>query len=110
MGVEQQAIEQPDAETVRRAVAGAAMGNAIEWFDYAVYGYLATTVGAIFFPEANPTARQLLVFAGIAIPFVDPRVLPDGGGGGRDRADPGDARDGAGLDLAPDGDPGPRPG
>lgn len=55
---------------MRRAVAGAAMGNAIEWFDYAVYGYLATTVGLIFFPDADPTARQLLVFAGIAIPFV----------------------------------------
>lgn len=63
-------IDQPDERTVRRAVAGAAMGNAIEWFDYAIYGYLATTIGLVFFPEFDPTAQQLLVFAGIAIPFV----------------------------------------
>lgn len=63
-------IEQPDERTVRRAVAGAAMGNAIEWFDYAIYGYLATTVGLVFLPEFDETARQLAVFAGIAIPFV----------------------------------------
>ncbi len=70
MTIEQQKIVQPDERTVRRAVAGAAMGNAIEWFDYAVYGYLATTIGIIFFPEFDATARQLFVFAGIAIPFV----------------------------------------
>ena len=51
---------------MRRAVAGAAMGNAIEWFDYAIYGYLATTIGLVFFPEADEAAQRLLVFAGIA--------------------------------------------
>lgn len=62
--------DQPDPRTVRRAVAGAAIGNAVEWFDYAIYGYLATSIGIAFFPEADPTAQRLLVFAGIAIPFV----------------------------------------
>jgi MFS transporter, MHS family, proline/betaine transporter len=60
----------PDERTARRAVAGAAMGNAIEWFDYGIYGYLATTIGLNFFPDADPTSQRLLVFAGIAIPFV----------------------------------------
>lgn len=64
------AVGQPDERTVRRAVAGAAMGNAIEWFDYAIYGYLATTIGLVFLPEFDETARSLAVFAGIAIPFV----------------------------------------
>ena len=26
----------------RRSVAGSAIGNAIEWFDYGIYGYLVT--------------------------------------------------------------------
>jgi len=67
---------QPDERTVRRAVAGAAMGNAVEWFDYAIYSYLVTSIGLNFFPEADPTAQTLLVFAGIAIPFV---LRPFGG-------------------------------
>ncbi|MEU0516085.1 MFS transporter [Amycolatopsis sp. NPDC006125] len=66
----------PDERTVRRAVAGAAMGNAVEWFDYGIYAYLATSIGLNFFPDADETARLLLVFAGIAIPFV---LRPFGG-------------------------------
>jgi MHS family proline/betaine transporter-like MFS transporter len=76
MSIEQQKVAQPDARTVRRAVAGAAMGNAVEWFDYAIYSYLVTSIGINFFPDADPTAQTLLVFAGIAIPFV---LRPFGG-------------------------------
>ncbi|WP_433291959.1 MFS transporter [Pseudonocardia sp. CA-142604] len=68
--------DQPDVRTVRRAVAGAAMGNAVEWFDYAIYSYLVTSIGLNFFPEASPAAQTMLVFAGIAIPFV---LRPFGG-------------------------------
>jgi MHS family proline/betaine transporter-like MFS transporter len=78
MSVEGQraAVGQADDRTVRRAVAGAAMGNAVEWFDYAIYSYLVTAIGHNFFPEADPTAQTMLVFAGIAIPFV---LRPFGG-------------------------------
>jgi MFS transporter, MHS family, proline/betaine transporter len=61
---------EPDERTIRRAVAGAAMGNAVEWFDYAIYSYLVASVGLNFFPDASPTARTLLTFSGIAIPFA----------------------------------------
>jgi MHS family proline/betaine transporter-like MFS transporter len=64
------AVDEPDLKTVRKAVAGAAMGNAIEWFDYAIYAYLTTQIAYNFFPDFSATAQQLLVFAGIAIPFV----------------------------------------
>ena len=46
------------------------MGNAVEWFDYAIYSYLLTSVGLNFFPDASPGARTLLTFSGIAIPFA----------------------------------------
>jgi len=64
------ANSQPDERVVRRAVAGAAMGNAVEWFDYAIYSYLITSVGLNFFPDSSPAARTLLAFSGIAIPFL----------------------------------------
>ncbi|MFR9806616.1 MFS transporter [Pseudonocardia sp. RS010] len=63
-------IEEADTRTVRRAVSGAAMGNAIEWYDYGVYGYLAVVIRDVFFPDVSSAAGTLLVFAGIAIPFV----------------------------------------
>lgn len=64
------------ASLVRRAVAGAAVGNLIEWFDYASYGYLAATIGAVFFASGNETAALLGAFAVFAVSFV---VRPIGG-------------------------------
>jgi MHS family proline/betaine transporter-like MFS transporter len=62
--------------TIRRAVVGASIGNLVEWFDFAVYGYLATYIAANFFPEGNPTAALLSTFAVFAAAFF---VRPLGG-------------------------------
>ncbi|CAG7845669.1 Proline/betaine transporter [Pseudoclavibacter triregionum] len=63
---------------MRKAVGGAAMGNALEWFDYGVYGYLTTYIGALFFePFAGPDGDPILfALAGFAISFL---VRPIGG-------------------------------
>jgi MHS family proline/betaine transporter-like MFS transporter len=61
---------------IRRAIVGAAVGNAVEWFDFAVYGYLAATIGALFFPSNNPTASLLASFAVFGAAFF---VRPLGG-------------------------------
>ncbi|WP_308253513.1 MFS transporter [Pseudonocardia sp. ICBG601] len=53
-----------DPATMRRAVAAAAVGNITEWFDFGVYGYLATTIEAEFFPP-RPLS-QVAVFATFA--------------------------------------------
>ena len=55
---------------LRRAVLGATLGNCVEWFDFGVYGYLATTLGAVFFPSDDPTASLLASFAVFAIAFI----------------------------------------
>lgn len=52
-----------DRKALRRAVAAAAIGNATEWYDYAVYGYVAVEIGKNFFPGPYATAATLLVFA-----------------------------------------------
>ena len=39
-----------------QAVRGAAIGNAVEWFDFAIYGFLATYIAAKFFPSGDDTA------------------------------------------------------
>ncbi len=57
------------APVLRRAVIGASIGNCVEWFDFAVYGYLAPTLGAVFFPSADPTVSLLASFAAFGVAF-----------------------------------------
>lgn len=59
-------VTEVDISTVRRAIAGAAMGNCIEWFDFAVFAYLATTLGKVFFPDHGTVAT----FATLAVTFA----------------------------------------
>lgn len=54
---------------LRTALAGL-IGNVLEWFDFAVYGYFASNIGHQFFPESDPTAQQFLVFAIFALGFL----------------------------------------
>jgi MHS family proline/betaine transporter-like MFS transporter len=53
----------------RRVVTGASIGNAVEWFDFAIYGFLATFIAAHFFPSGNDTAALLNTFAIFAAAF-----------------------------------------
>lgn len=62
--------------TRRRVVGASFIGNFVEWFDYAVYGYLATTIAVVFFPESDKQTALLLTFALFAISFL---VRPLGG-------------------------------
>lgn len=53
---------------VRTALAGL-IGNVLEWFDFAVYGYFAAQIGSQFFPKSDPQAQTLLAFAVFAVGF-----------------------------------------
>ncbi|OOW63721.1 MFS transporter [Xanthomonas campestris pv. leeana] len=65
-----------DRSMLRRAVGAAALGNAMEWFDFGVYGYLAVTLGQVFFPASDPTAQLIATFATFTVAFL---VRPIGG-------------------------------
>jgi MHS family proline/betaine transporter-like MFS transporter len=54
---------------LRTALAGL-IGNTLEWFDFAVYGYFASDIGRQFFPQADDTAQLLLAFAVFALGFM----------------------------------------
>ena len=43
-----------------KMVAAAAIGNALEWFDILVYGYLAVTLAKLFFPAGDEVSSLLL--------------------------------------------------
>lgn len=65
-----------DDDALRRAAGAAALGNAMEWFDFGVYGYLAVTLGRVFFPDGNETAQLIATLATFTAAFV---VRPIGG-------------------------------
>lgn len=65
-----------DLQTRRKVVVASFIGNFVEWFDYAAYGYLAVTIAAVFFPTEDPKAALLMTFGVFAISFL---VRPVGG-------------------------------
>ncbi|MDQ8704974.1 MFS transporter [Streptomyces sp. LHD-70] len=60
----------------RRVVAASFIGNFVEWFDYAAYGYLAATISTVFFPATDRTTALLATFSVFAVSFF---VRPLGG-------------------------------
>jgi MHS family proline/betaine transporter-like MFS transporter len=59
-----------------RVIAAGAIGNVLEWYDFAVYGYFATAIGHAFFPEEDPVAQVLSAFGIFAVGFL---MRPVGG-------------------------------
>ena len=45
------------------------LGNAVQWYDFALYGAFPTVIGPLFFPAQNPSTVMLAAFAtyGIAV-------------------------------------------
>ena len=65
-----------DNATLKRAVAAAALGNAMEWFDFGVYSYIAFALSKVFFSELPEGVQLLATFATFTIAFL---VRPLGG-------------------------------
>jgi MHS family proline/betaine transporter-like MFS transporter len=58
----------PRQSPTRTAFAGL-IGNVLEWFDFAVFGYFSAEIGSNFFPGDDPVAQQLKTLAVFAIGF-----------------------------------------
>jgi MFS transporter, MHS family, proline/betaine transporter len=54
----------------RRAIISSAVGNFLELFDFAIYGFLAIPLGANFFPSADPLISLLSSFATFGVGFI----------------------------------------
>lgn len=52
------------------------VGNILEWYDFAIYGYFAPILAKLFFPSADPVASVLAAFGVFAIGFF---MRPIGG-------------------------------
>jgi len=57
------------ASQVRR-IARVAVGNALEMYDFQIFGYYAAAIGATFFPSANPFVSLMLAFMTFGAGFL----------------------------------------
>src|SRR5262245_2480960 len=57
----------------RKAVIAGTIGNVLEWYDFGVYGYLATTMSQLFFPGDDKTISLLKAFAVFGVGCARPR-------------------------------------
>ena len=64
------------AASTRRVIAAGAIGNVLEWYDFAVYGYFAAAIGRTFFPSEDKVAQVLAAFGIFAVGFL---MRPVGG-------------------------------
>ena len=60
----------------RRVIVAGAIGNVLEWYDFAVYGYFAAAIGRAFFPQEDSVAQILAAFGIFAVGFL---MRPVGG-------------------------------
>ena len=62
--------EQVSAATLKKVICAAGVGNFVEWFDFAVYGFLATAIAQQFFPSSDATTGLLKTFAVFAVALL----------------------------------------
>ncbi|MEX3672326.1 MFS transporter [Paraburkholderia phenoliruptrix] len=68
------AIEEHNARQsnrpLKRLIVASSIGNALEWFDFAAYGFFAVTLSKLFFPVHDETVSLLLTFGTFGLSYV----------------------------------------
>ena len=54
----------------RRVIVAGIAGNVMEWYDFAIYGYFARTIGSLYFPADNKMATLLVTYGVFAVGFL----------------------------------------
>lgn len=54
----------------RKTIFAVTIGNALEFFDFTVYGFLALVIGKLFFPSFNTYGQLLLTAASFGVGFI----------------------------------------
>ncbi|MFC0249628.1 MULTISPECIES: MFS transporter [Citricoccus] len=58
-----------DLRKSRKALIAGSAGHAVEWYEFAIYAYMAPIIAPLFFPSADPTASVLATFSLFALAF-----------------------------------------
>jgi MHS family proline/betaine transporter-like MFS transporter len=55
---------------IRKVILSCMIGNALEWYDFALYGFFAKTIGQLFFPNFSTFASLMATFGIFAAGFI----------------------------------------
>lgn len=58
-----------DVRASRRALIAGSLGNMVEWYEFAIYAYMAPIIAPLFFPSDDSTASLLATFLVLALAF-----------------------------------------
>ncbi|AWK71649.1 MFS transporter [Rhodococcus oxybenzonivorans] len=58
-----------DLRASRKALIAGSLGNLVEWYEFAIYAYMAPIFAPLFFPSGNPTTAILSTFLIFALAF-----------------------------------------
>ena len=63
---------EPDGSLRHRArmVSASAVGNTLEWYDFAIFGFLTPYMSQVFFPDSDPAAGLLKTFGIFAAGYL----------------------------------------
>lgn len=64
---DQKSIKKPN---LYKTLFATCIGNALEWFDIAVYAFFATYIAKSFFPNSDETVSLIMTFASFGISFL----------------------------------------
>ena len=64
------ATSNPPEKGLWKVIGASSLGTLIEWYDFYIFGSLATVLASQFFPKENPTAALLSTLATFAAGFV----------------------------------------
>lgn len=54
----------------KKTLLAGAIGNVLEWYDFALYGYFAPVFAALFFPSDSPSVSLISAFGVFAVGFL----------------------------------------
>ncbi len=54
----------------KRLIIAGTIGNVLEWYDFAVYGFFAHEIGQVFFPSKDPVTSLIAAFGAFAAGFL----------------------------------------
>lgn len=63
-------MERSSGRSMAKAILAGSIGNALEWFDYGLYGYFAAIISSLFFPSKDSLTSLMLTFIVFGVGFV----------------------------------------
>ena len=69
-GAMSQATPVPSDQNIRQVITASAVGTMIEWYDFYIFGSLASVISPLFYPAGNDTLALIAYLSTFAVGFV----------------------------------------